>query len=136
MKTNPTPETSSFLSGFKGNMIIAGAFGIFIFLALWLHDALILGLYAPSGAMFIFGVGTFLLVLGATAVSSSKSLALAFLLVLVLLVYFFPAENHELSEAKDAVAHLTPTTVTQPEISPAVQPEVPVLEPEVPQNAQ
>jgi hypothetical protein len=128
MKTTPTPETLSMFGSVKQNLfyaIIAAVVGLGV---IWLHDALVLGVYMPSEWAFISGGGMFLVVLVATAVSSSMPIALALVAGLLLMVYFFPAENHEVDEVKDAVVqlHIVPavTSILPEEVPATVEPDV------------
>lgn len=102
MKTTPTPETLSMFDGFKQNLFYAIIAAVAALGVIWLHDALVLGVYLPSKWAFVSGGGMFSVVLGATAVSSSKVAPFALLLLVLVIAFFaYPGSDSTSEPAQD-----------------------------------
>lgn len=125
-----------FFGNLKQNLLFAVAAFFVGFGVIWLHDALVLGAYLPSSGMaLVSGIGTCLMVLIATMVSSSKSFSLILIVVFILAIVFLPMKQQALENFKsDTVTQTqTPTVVQSREVPATVQPEVvpDVVKPEV-----
>lgn len=69
---------------------LAAAFGVVWFATLWLHDALVLGIYVPAAIDFIAGGVMFLAVFATVNLPPKVGAIVAFGAILAMTFFYFP----------------------------------------------
>jgi hypothetical protein len=70
---------------------LAAILGITAFATLWLHDAMVMGIFVPSVIAFTAGLTTFLSVFAVVKLPPKVGVIIAFGLILLMTFFFYPS---------------------------------------------